>query len=355
MSYPYGAHETKIFYVEESSGYGVTPTSPVFFGVKAESVESPLDPGLIKVRGIGSRDLQMLKKGLRQIALKIAYPLPSDAPINLLLHVQTLNSLSLDLIYEKSGAIIDLLHTGCRIDKVNVEFSIEDVIKATIDVIGKDVLVRNAHVTGATYLDYAGAVDESYVQRGNADGSGLVDVGRVSDWKFTIENNLKRVPVIRQNQFSLLTGTAASGQKVCAVADGTKFQPGDMVKIQDDSASEWNIVNSISTNNLTMLNNLVNTYTVAANGKVTSYLSHVLKYLPVRHRNNLGELTFDFESKQEFDDVINDSEFSLKFGLGGSSSAVFKYCKWERVNPPTKIEDLVYLKAPFVARDVFIS
>jgi hypothetical protein len=53
--------------------------------------------------------------------------------------------------------------------------------------------------------------------------------------------------------------------------------------------------------------------------------------------------------------VLNDAEFSLKFGLGGSSSALFKYCKWERVGTPTKVEDLVSLKAPFVARDVIIS
>ena len=69
----------------------------------------------------------------------------------------------------------------------------------------------------------------------------------------------------------------------------------------------------------------------------------------------MGELTFEFESKQEYDDVINDSEFSLKFGLGGTTSALFKYCKWEKVATPTRIEDLVALKASFVSRDVYIS
>jgi len=68
-----------------------------------------------------------------------------------------------------------------------------------------------------------------------------------------------------------------------------------------------------------------------------------------------GDLTFEFESKQEFDDVIDDSEFSLKFGLGGTNSALFKYCKWENVSTPTRVEDLVSLKATFVARDLIIS
>jgi hypothetical protein len=124
---------------------------------------------------------------------------------------------------------------------------------------------------------------DSFVQCGAGDGSGLTAVERVTDWKFTIENNLKRVPVIR----------STSG--------------------------------------------------------------YLLKYLQERHRTVSGELTFEFESKQEYDDVINDSEFSLKFGLGGSNSALFKYCKWEKVGSPTKVEDLVSLKAPFVARDVTIS
>lgn len=284
MSMPYGAHEAKIYYVEETN-YGVTPSNPSMSGVKAESAEPALNPSLIKVRGIGSRDLQAIKKGLRQANLKIVYPLPSDASINFLQHVQTLNSLSIEVFYEKTSEMIDLLYKGCRIDKVIVECGIEDIVKSTIELIGQDVAVGTSKISGATYADYAGAVPyfESYVQRGDADGSNLVAVEKVTDWKFTIENNLKRVPVIR------------------------------------------------STNGF------------------------LLKYLPVRHRNLTGELTFEFESKQEFDDVINNSEFSLKFGLGGTNSALFKYCKWENAATPTRIEDLVSLKTTFAAMDLTIS
>jgi hypothetical protein len=41
--------------------------------------------------------------------------------------------------------------------------------------------------------------------------------------------------------------------------------------------------------------------------------------------------------------------------LGGSNYALFKYCKWENVAAPTRIEDLVSLKARFIARDVVIA
>lgn len=82
--------------------------------------------------------------------------------------------------------------------------------------------------------------------------------------------------------------------------------------------------------------------------------AYLLKYLVARQRELTGELTFEFESKAEYDDVLNDSEFSLSFGLA-NNSALFKYCKWDKVTAPTRIEDLVSLKASLVARDVLIS
>jgi hypothetical protein len=253
-------------------------------------VEPSLDPDLIRVRGVGSRDLQTVKKGLRQANLKVVHLLSSDAPVGFVQHAQTLNSLSVQVLYYKglfasATDIISLLYKGCRINKLTVECSLEEVVKATVELVGKDVTVGTGKLTGATYGDYAGAVpySESYVQRGAGDGSGLTALERVTDWRLTIENNLKPVPVIRST-------------------DG-----------------------------------------------------YLLKYLPARHRNLTGESIFEFESKQEYDDVINDSEFSLKFGLGSTNNALFKYCKWENVASPTRIEDLVSLKASFVARDAIIS
>jgi len=275
----YGAHEAKVYYVEEAT-YGVTPANPSMLGIAtAESVEPALDPGLIKVRGVGSRDLNVIKRGLRHVGLKIAYAVPSTAPIDFLQHIQTLKSLSIEVFYEKTSGIIDLLHKGCRFNRLTVECSVEDVLKATAELIGQDVAVGTTKISGATYGDYAGAVPfyESYVKKG------ATTLERVTDFRFVIENNLKQVPVIR----------TTSG--------------------------------------------------------------HLLKYLPERHRNCSGEVTFEFESKEEFEDVINDTEFNLEFGLGGAYKAVFSNCKWENVGTPTRIEDLVALKAPFVAKTVLIS
>jgi hypothetical protein len=285
----YGAHECRVYFVAETV-YGETPANPAMLGINTQGAEPSLDPGLVKVRGVGSRDLQSLNKGLRKVLLRIPNALSSESPISFIQHVQTLDSLSVQVLYYKGlfsdpTDVISFLYKGCRINRLDVQCSIEDVVKSTVELMGQDVATGTAKIVGATYGDYAGAVpyNDSYIQRGDPDGSNLAAVERVTDWKISVVNNLKSVPVIRST-------------------DG-----------------------------------------------------HLLKYLPARHRNLTGELTFEFEDKTEFDDVINDAEFSLKFGLGGAYSALFKYCKWDEVSTPTQIEDLVALKAPFVARDVFIS
>lgn len=276
----YGSDEEHVYYVVEDT-FGVTPTNPAMLSVPADQIEPSIDPSNIKVRGAGNYDLQVIKKGLRQVGLKIGYPLPSAAPVELLQWAKMdLNkSLSMQVLYYKgtfvdATDIISLLFSGMKFHKVSVSCSIEDVVRAIEEFQGLDVATGTAKITGATYTDHAGAVAfyETYVKKDTT------TLDRVTDWKFDIENNLKRVPVIR-----------------------------------------------------------------SSNG-------HLLKYLPFRHRLLSGELTFEFESIQEASEVLADTEFTLEFGLGGTCKAVFSYCKWDNVSIPSKMEDLLYLKAPFVAK-----
>ncbi len=285
MTETYGSHQSRIYYVEEAT-YGQTPSNPNMLGIPAESVEPQINPNNIKLRGIGSVDLQAIKKGRRAPSLKIAFPLPSDAPINFLQYasVELAKSLSMQVLYYKGSFasatdIVSLLYSGCKFQSATVECSIEEAVKATIDIQSQDLTVGTAKVSGASYADYTGAVPfyESYVKKS------ATALERVTDWKFTVENNLKAVSVIRN-----------------------------------------------------------------PNG-------HVLKYLPNRQRDIGGEVVFAFESKEEFEDIINDSEFTLEFGLGGQSKAVFGGCKWENAQVPTRIEELVSLKAAFVAKALSIS
>ena len=276
MSEPYGAHEAGIAYISESS-YGETPASPDMIEIlTAENVEPAVSPSLIKVRGIGSRDVQFIRKGLRLVDVKFGYALQN---IELLNFISTLGSMSLEVWYEKAGSIISLLHKGCRMDRAEVQCSVEAVIKADVSFIGQNLVAGTAKI-GNSYTPWSDnpvAFYESYVKKQAA------TLERVTDWKFVIENHLKRVPVIR-------------------TTDG-----------------------------------------------------NLLKFLQERHRTITGEVTFEFETKEEYDDVINDTAFTLEIGLGSTNKAVFTDCKWETVSSPTRIEDLVALKAPFTAKSVTIS
>jgi hypothetical protein len=285
MPETYSAHESRIYYVEETA-FGQTPTNPSMLSVPAESLEPSVSPNNIKLRGVGSIDLQAIKKGLRTPSLKINFPLPSDAPINLIQYAKAEldKSLSVQVLYYKGAFasatnVVSLLHIGCRFQRITVECSVEDVVKATAELFAQDVTAGTAKISGATYADYSGAVPfyESYVKKDTT------SLERVTDWKFTLENNLKQVPVIR-----------------------------------------------------------------ATNG-------NILKYLPYRHRDLTGDVVFEFESKEEFDDVTSDTEFALEFGLGGTHKAVLSGCKWENLAAPTRIEELVSLKAAFVAKTIAIT
>ena len=285
MPQTYGSQECKIYYVEEAA-FGQTPVNPGMLGLSAESIEPQINPNNIKLRGVGSVDLQAIKKGQRSPSLKLTYPLPSDAPINFLQYarVELAKSVSIQVLYYKDSFsaatdILSFVYTGGKFQSVTVECSVDDVVKASIDILSQDVASSTAKISGATYADWSGVVPfyESYVKK---DATSLE---RVTDWKFSIENNLKQIPVIRN-------------------PDG-----------------------------------------------------NIIKYLPNRHRDLCGEVVFEFESKEEFDDVINDAEFDLEFGLGGSNKAVFSDCKWENAAIPTRIEELVSLKASFVAKTLTIT
>lgn len=280
MSETYSSHESRIYYVEEAN-YGQTPQNPTMLSVPAESIEPQINPNNIKLRGVGSVDLQAIKKGLHAPSLKLAYALPSDAAVNLLQNarMELAKSLSLQVLYYKgdfasAANVTSLLFRGAKVQRATVECSVEDVLRASVDFLAQDAAVSTAKIQSATYADYTGVVPfyESYIKKGAA------NLDRVTDWKFSVDNHLKQVPVIR-----------------------------------------------------------------SPNG-------NILKYLPNRHRDLNGEVIFEFESKEEFEDIINDIEFDLEFGLGGANKAVFSGCKWENASAPTRIEELVSLKAQFVAK-----
>lgn len=67
---------------------------------------------------------------------------------------------------------------------------------------------------------------------------------------------------------TVLAADPPAGQKNVTVADGSKFQAGFPVEIKDEAHAEWNEVDSVLGNVVTMKNNLANTYYVSKSGKV---------------------------------------------------------------------------------------
>jgi hypothetical protein len=277
----YHSDQEKFYYVTEGS-FGIVPTNPAMLGHCCSNLDPEVNPNNIRVSGTGSIDIVSLKRGLRNPLLKVKYPVPSDAPINLLQYVkQELDvSLCLQVLYFKgqfasATDIISLLYKGARFDKATLTCSIEGLLECEAEFLAQDLEVSAAKIANASYADYSGAVSgsESYVKIAGA------VCERATSWKLQIENSCKVVPVIR-----------------------------------------------------------------SSNG-------HLAKYLPWGKRHLTGELNFEFESKQEADDILADVEqSSLEFGLGGVNKVNVAYVKWDDFSLSGKSEDLIYAKILFTAK-----
>jgi len=281
MSYPFGGHEASIAFCEELS-YGELPAEPAWYPpFLVEDLEPTVGRANINIRGLGSRDLHAIKKGLQQASLKFTKFLQTYETLKVIdaAWSDTLRSFYVEVLYEKGSEYISLRFPGSRFDKITVNCEIENVIKAKCELIAQKALTATSKLrtTGNPYSEPPYAWYDSYVKKDTT------VLERVTSWSWSVANNLKRVPVIRSSD-------------------------GD-----------------------------------------------VLKYLPWRHRDITGELVFEFETKEEADDILNDTDFTLEIGLGGSHKAVFSNCKWNQVTIPTTIADLAYLKAPFTAKSISVS
>jgi len=187
----YTGEEARAYYVEEAT-YGTTPTNPAMLCIGViQEIEPALDPKNIVLRGIGSRNVKAIRRGLRHIDLKVAYTPQNWGFFN---YARSLKSTSIEVYYEKTSGIVSLNHKGCKVDRAKVDVSIEDPVKVTIDLLGQDVAVGTAKI-GASY--------ETEPTTSPLTGSDCsiskagVEITRFSDFGFEIVNNLKRQPVIR--------------------------------------------------------------------------------------------------------------------------------------------------------------
>jgi len=187
----YIGEEAKAYYVEEAN-FGETPATPAMLWIGIiQNIEPALDPSNIVIRGIGSRNVKALRRGIRAVNLKFTY-IPQDW--DLLPYARNDKSLSIEAFYEKTTGIISLNHKGSKIDNLKIEGSIEEPVKISVDLIGQDMAVGTAKI-GASYEDEPTTEpitgSECVIKKGET------EVTRFSDFSLEILNNLRRQPVIK--------------------------------------------------------------------------------------------------------------------------------------------------------------
>jgi hypothetical protein len=202
MSYskPITGAIAKAYYVEETS-YGSTPTNPSFqwIGV-VQNVEPNLDRSLIKLRGIGSRDLSYIVKGLLKAEVSMEYAYQNNT---FLAFANTLNDFSMEVFTDDGTTINSFLHTGGMINSVDVSCSVNNLVTVKPNIIAKNVTIGTAHPTGATYASDPGTTPKTWYDT-KVEIPGGIELDGVTDWSFKINNNLERYPVITSTNGDLL-------------------------------------------------------------------------------------------------------------------------------------------------------
>lgn len=83
---------------------------------------------------------------------------------------------------------------------------------------------------------------------------------------------------------------------------------------------------------------------------IRSTNGHLAKYIPFGNRQLSGEVRFEFESKAEMDNALADTEFNIRFGLGGTAYAQMDAAKWSNITSEKWLDDLIAVRAQFDAK-----
>ena len=201
MSYskPITGAIAKAYYVEEAT-YGTTPANPAFqwIGV-VQNVEPSYDRSLIKLRGIGSRDLSYIIKGLFKAEISFEYAFQTK---DFLAFARDLNDFSLEVFTDDGTTIHSYLHSGGMINNVEVSASVNNLVTVKPTIIAKNVTINTSHPSGATYSGSAITPYTWYDTQVEIPSGTVID--GVTDWSFRINNNMERYPVITTTSGDLL-------------------------------------------------------------------------------------------------------------------------------------------------------
>jgi hypothetical protein len=210
----YTQAEQRFFYIPEVTP-GTTPSGTqqaqiTMLSVPHQGIDPGIDLGNLVIRGGGSYDAVAIKQGVRAPSIKLNCIIPSSNPIELIqwAKIDLNKTLSILLAYHKgawgaNGAtatdLITLLYNYMRIGKLSVSCTIDDVITASLELTGQNVTLGTTLPDYCTLTDHTGAIsfNETDVKFDN------VPDDRVTGWTIDVNNNPRRVPVIRSTNGNL--------------------------------------------------------------------------------------------------------------------------------------------------------
>jgi len=217
--------EKFVYYIlEGATAYGVTPTSPTWLlpGVRS-NFENGLDRSVVKIVPGGSRDVAFMKKGQKKFGFNLDFHMQNNTLLDL---VRTLDSFSL-MAYFLKGATPDVyLHKGCIINSATVSTGIDNPINVKTQGISQDCIIGTSRPSGSTYPSLPGASPKMWNDSDVVWGTDINLHGALTDWSFTINNNLQRIPVIRSTNGDMLLYLAErarviTGELTVAYVDST--------------------------------------------------------------------------------------------------------------------------------------
>jgi len=216
--------EKFVYYVLEGEAlYGQTPAAPSWLlpGVRS-NFENTIDRSIVKIVPGGSRDVAFFKKGQLKTGFNLDYHMQNNTFLDL---ARTLLCFSTIAYFTEGGTPDVYLHKGCLINRATVSASIDNPIAVRTEVISQNC-VHGTTIPGTPYAGEPGATPIMWNASDVVFGADINLHGALTDWSFTLNNNLQRIPVIRSTTGDLLKYLAErarsiTGELTVAYVDST--------------------------------------------------------------------------------------------------------------------------------------
>jgi len=213
----YGVEET---YGDGDYLAGCQGYDPDFYWIGIiEDVTNPYDNSLRECRGIGSIDISALATGMKNPELTLKWIVQRKRngyflPLTFMDYAVTPPvGITIDHEATYGTTELSLWYKGMMMDSLDVDFAIDDFVKASAKLVGQDVTIDDALVTASSkdsyppdpvngyYLPLTGQDCEVFL---NAAGAGDTPLTNVKKVHFFIKNNYVRIPVVRTSDSNLL-------------------------------------------------------------------------------------------------------------------------------------------------------